>query len=65
VSDGQINRLLHLLERIATALERANPPQPISAAQAQRIAETPIPTARQPFVVWSTSQMTAGSHDPV
>lgn len=77
MSDGQINRLLHLLERIAAALDRAHPPQPISAMQAQYIAGTAIDPRYVPSgnVVSLTpadvSKMLnyphtqAGSHDPV
>ena len=66
MNEGQISRVLHLLERIAAALDRAHPPQPISATQAQYVAGTAIDpryVPRQPTVVWSSPQTTAG--DPI
>jgi len=78
MSDGQINRLLHLLERIATALERANPqPVVMTGKQAQYTSGTAIDPRYVPsgnVVSLTPADVTkmlnyphaqAGSHDPV
>ncbi len=66
MNEGQISRVLHLLERIAAALDRAHPiPAPISATQAQHKAGIPIDPyyVGRPTVVWSSPNV--GPHDPV
>lgn len=67
MSDGQINRLLHLLERVATALERAHPQPALAQFGAKPIPGSAADVPARPTVVWSSPypQMTAGSHDPV
>lgn len=61
MNEGQISRVLHLLERIAAALERAQPANVWTDDHAFPWKHSSAKTTASN----ASTQMTAGPHDPI